>query len=634
MSDRLAAARGVAGRWLVLAAAYVVAGRIGLSIPYLGAFITLVWLPTGIAVAALVRWGVRMWPGVALGALAVNVWIGAAPAVAVGITVGNTLAPLATAVLLRAGFDPGFQRRVDVGAFLLAAALGMILSALGGVLVLSAAGIVDRAHAPDAALTWWLGDTLGVLLAGPLLLSSTADAWRELRDAGPAFLGSLTAGAGLSLALFLHPWHGQAWSTLLVLPVGLIAWSALRLNPTGTSLVTLVLALGAAGGVVRGVGPFASADPFEDLRVLSTYAAMMVGMGLLLTAMLAERRAGERALARSEARYRDLFDATPAALCVYAPESGQILMANEAALMQYGFTRAEFLQMRVHDLRPAAQRNDALLPVGASHVPGRHVSRDGRTLEVEQTVGPFEYEGREACLLLARDTTTVRRLERRLERAAADERQRLMRDIHDGLGQELTGLTMFTRALETRRARDGAVSAADLARVHSIASGALQTCRRVSRGLSPLHVTQGGLPRALEEVAAQLGSPDGPEIALEIDETVGEVPLPLAEHLLGIAREALTNAVRHAGAGRVKIALRADEGTLSLTVEDDGRGFDATGARGIGMETMEHRARLLGAEFAVRRRARGGTRVACRIALPDAPGAIDGGAHAARAGAR
>ena len=118
-------------RLLIVGFAYFVTGWLGLRLPYSGSHITLVWLPTGIAVAALLRWGWAVWPGVFLGALLVNLSVGSSLPLAVGIAAGNTLAPLLTAGWLKhVGFRPAFERQRDIGSFVLAAGMGMVVSAL------------------------------------------------------------------------------------------------------------------------------------------------------------------------------------------------------------------------------------------------------------------------------------------------------------------------------------------------------------------------------------------------------------------------------------------------------------------------------------------------------------------------
>ena len=117
-------------RILLLSFVYFVSGWLGLKIPYTGSHITLLWLPTGIAVAALFRWGVGVWPGVYLGAFLVNLSIGSSLSLAAGIAAGNTLGPILSAMILgRIKFHPDFTRQMDVGFFNIAASVGMTVSA-------------------------------------------------------------------------------------------------------------------------------------------------------------------------------------------------------------------------------------------------------------------------------------------------------------------------------------------------------------------------------------------------------------------------------------------------------------------------------------------------------------------------
>src|SRR5512145_1487254 len=116
-------------RLLLLTSAYFLSGWFGLGLPFVGTHITLIWFPTGIAVAALIRWGRSVWPGIYAGAFLVNLFTGSSWILAAAIAIGNTLAPLLTAGLLdRFGFHPEFDRQKDVGILVLAAGLGMTLS--------------------------------------------------------------------------------------------------------------------------------------------------------------------------------------------------------------------------------------------------------------------------------------------------------------------------------------------------------------------------------------------------------------------------------------------------------------------------------------------------------------------------
>lgn len=237
-------------RLALLVLAYVVTGRLGLAIPYVGSDITLVWLPTGIAVAALVRWGWGYWPGIWLGALLVNLSIGSPWPVAAAIALGNTLGPLLAAAILRhLEFHPLFQRQRDIGIFCLAAALGMVVSASGGVASLYLGGLVPAPVVSSAWLCWWLGDTVGVLLAAPVLLTLN----RKNRS---DFLRRRSELLAWVLVMALVAWEafiltkGEASHALplafLTLP--LVVWAALRFGITGASLAVLGLSLIAARG--------------------------------------------------------------------------------------------------------------------------------------------------------------------------------------------------------------------------------------------------------------------------------------------------------------------------------------------------------------------------------------------------
>ena len=168
-------------RLAIVAFAYYITGWLGLKLPYFGSHITLIWLPTGIAVAALIRWGVGIWPAITIGAFLVNYGIDTSAPLALGTAIGNTFGPFLTAYLLRrSGFDYQFRRQTDVVSFIAASAAGMLVSATGGTTCLYLAGLVVPDGFGTAWLTWWVGDTVGLLLAGPILLPVTHKNLAEL----------------------------------------------------------------------------------------------------------------------------------------------------------------------------------------------------------------------------------------------------------------------------------------------------------------------------------------------------------------------------------------------------------------------------------------------------------------------
>ena len=189
-------------RIAVVALAYYTGGKIGLTMPYMGSSITLLWPPTGIALAALLAWGLWCWPGVLLGALLVNLTTsGLSIPVALSIAVGNTLGPVLGARMLNRLARPEnlFKRSRDVIAFILIASGTMFLTATVGTLSLYAGGKLLRDLIPHAWLGWWLGDTVGVLIFAPPLL-----VWSAYKI-GPILLPTLQPGAYLGDECLCRP---------------------------------------------------------------------------------------------------------------------------------------------------------------------------------------------------------------------------------------------------------------------------------------------------------------------------------------------------------------------------------------------------------------------------------------------
>jgi signal transduction histidine kinase len=203
------------------------------------------------------------------------------------------------------------------------------------------------------------------------------------------------------------------------------------------------------------------------------------------------------------------------------------------------------------------------------------------------------------------------RLEREVMDAAEAERQRVGRDLHDGLGSRLWGLTLVAQGL-ARRARNGqSVREDELRELADLMGEGVEEVRRLARGLDPAPVTAGLLPalRGLAERTESAGTGctfvyEGGDAAVGRDETL---------HLYHIAQEAVANAVRHGRAACIDIRLTIREGTIALDVRDDGSGISEEHAEGLGLRAMRKRAALLDAVLRVRRGPTGGTVVSCVV---------------------
>ncbi len=291
--------------WItVLAALYVIAGRLGLGAGLVDTNITLVWPPTGFAIAALWRGGLGLWPGVAIGAFLLNWWIGMPVVVALGTAVGNTLGPVLTVVLLRRlSVHPDFDRRRDVGWFCLAIAIGLLIPPTIGVACLAVSGV--RAWTGTGWLLWWLGDMVGALVVAPLLLTTHRRTFRPFTDRYHAIEFVLLSGGTVAIGFLIFIATEDLAVTFLGLPLVLL--SALRFGCWGSSLTVVLIAVLGVIGTATHRGPFA--DPnLQSFLLLTAYLTTAALLSLLLSALLGERQSAEVALRGGLERLRMALD--------------------------------------------------------------------------------------------------------------------------------------------------------------------------------------------------------------------------------------------------------------------------------------------------------------------------------------
>lgn len=200
------------------------------------------------------------------------------------------------------------------------------------------------------------------------------------------------------------------------------------------------------------------------------------------------------------------------------------------------------------------------------------------------------------------DITERLRLEREILEIAAHEQERIGQDLHDGLGQELTGVALMLRALSGKIQRDPVGVGAELDEIVAMVNRTISTVRSLARGLSPINSDRGGLVGALRSLAARSRDSYGLNVRfrskiwpqLTLDETH-------SSHLYRIAQEALTNVARHAQATSAEIRLLVLDNKFTFTVSDDGVGLQRTprSSDGMGLKLMAYRAARIGAELEV-----------------------------------
>jgi signal transduction histidine kinase len=285
--------------FLLLGAAYVVAGKFGLMLAILNPSVSPVWPPTGIAAAGLLLFGFRFWPAVFAGAFLVNFTTTGFIATSFGIAGGNTLEALLMFTLLGrfAGGAKAFWEVNGVLRFVLSAAVATAVCATVGVTMLSAGGLMTEPGVARTWFTWWLGDMVGALTITPLfVLLCSASPWRVFRRPGEAmlliFLLIAISGSVFGELLF----HGSKHYPLGYLSLLPLIWSALRFGPRMTCAVVVALSGFALFATIGGTGPFADLPPDESLMLVQSFIGIVAITGLILAAALHERRLSEQSL--------------------------------------------------------------------------------------------------------------------------------------------------------------------------------------------------------------------------------------------------------------------------------------------------------------------------------------------------
>ena len=351
-----------------------------------------------------------------------------------------------------------------------------------------------------------------------------------------------------------------------------------------------------------------------------------------------ERKRIEQALRESESRFRAVIDGSPVPFALN-DENGNITFLNQAFVRTFGYSGTDIPTLREWWMR-AYPDPEYRRWVEATWSSRRAVaSKDGGLFEpmevsircmdgsdrmaVAQAV-PLEGASAGTHLVVLLDVTEQRRLETAVLAAAGREQQRIGMDLHDGLGQQLTGLSLLLSALSRSIGTKSLPSVeAELSSLATLAGHCVATARAVARGLVPVEVGSGGLERALRTLADSTQRTFGLDVATTLT-GFGDLGLeqPLSEPLFRIAQEALTNAAKHSGATLVAIEGHRAPGLVTLTVTDNGRGLStAKPAEGVGLSIMQYRARALGGRVEIESPPGGGTvvRFTCSSGTIDAP---------------
>jgi two-component system, LuxR family, sensor kinase FixL len=304
---------------------------------------------------------------------------------------------------------------------------------------------------------------------------------------------------------------------------------------------------------------------------------------------------------------------------------GRIEFANPAFNRMFGGAPRELAAVMklLHSIPNGQVRGRAAAKSLDRHA-GRRTRReillsraDGPPFACAVSLLDMDLAGEDKILLMVQDVSERRRLEAEILELGDHERRRLSADLHDGLGQQLAGISLMLRSLAMRADSARRRDPSELDEIIGLVNHAIQSVRNLALGISPLTLRRGELVPALKRSTAWFRDNYGVDVRLHlmihrsllVNESAGT-------HLYLIAQEAINNAIRHGHARSVIVKLRTSTNLVYLSITDDGVGLAGGPSRraGLGLKIMEYRAAVIGGAMHIKRLRHGGTRV--RIICP------------------
>jgi len=371
------------------------------------------------------------------------------------------------------------------------------------------------------------------------------------------------------------------------------------------------------------------------IRIIYENQPCIMGTGIDISSL----KKAEKELRLSEQNYKLLFENNPLPIIVFSKVDYSILEVNISAVSHYGYSKEEFLQMNAWQLRPREDYEHfdekAKQPIGTGGNLGtwRHFKKDGSLMDVEITAHEINYRDVPARLVLCNDVTEkliaeenlkrsyeeIRQLASNIEKIREEEKIKIAREIHDELGQQLTGLKMDVSWLSKKLNAGDTLLQGKIKEIMLLLDETVKSVRRIASELRPGMLDDLGLVAAMEWQSEEFEKRSGIKVDFSHSMQNDKLPAHLSTGLFRIYQESLTNVARHAKANNTSVSLYQLNDEVILKISDDGKGFDAkeiANKRTLGLLGMKERTMMMGGKYEITSVRGKGTTVTVTVSLP------------------
>ena len=614
-----------------------------------------VWPPTGIAIAALLLFGKKFWPGVTLGVIFGYLFNNNALTVTIGLAIGNTLEAVLAVSLLKkfADFHNSLDRIQDVIGLAFFGAIATSISASIGVITLLVVGVDIHFFMWTIWFTWWIGDFLGLMVITPLILvwfTHWPLNWKSIK-----FLEGIIVIVLLLIVtsyVFTNQQIGQvAHEAMIYLIFPFVIYAALRFTQLGAvNSVVLVSSIAIYGTVIKS-GPLVRETINESLILLQTFMGVVSLTALTLSATTNQRKKAEEALQHkiedlaklndSSQTFLGIFDTEKmyAEVCRIVVEKFNVSAAwielenhkENVFVTPYGIDQIKIInlqdqlnhsdnysvlnQKKFENLNSCEKLSNKVLYLPL-HFGGKTLgqlvllSDENDSFDHDKKILLESYANLAAVAIqntwlldqVKGGNERLHALSHRLMEVQESERLHLSRELHDESGQIISAIMVQLGLLE-RDSDNSSLVQQYVQELKQIASDLLNNLHDMAVRLRPASLDHLGLVTAIDQYISDFDRQHNIDIQFE---TVGlsgkRHPLDTETAIFRVIQESLTNVILHANASRVDVLLSQRKNMLNLIIEDNGIGFipeSVAEHTRLGLFGMRERVEMLGGKFTI-----------------------------------